>query len=538
MKTARFFGIFLFFFLFFIKNGLAASVDVNNSPYDVVYNHTHYLKNSSYDELKSAASFNIPNRKKRIEAAIDLNEIIYGKGIDINGILKKIPDNPDYFDSTSRRNIYVLDKHLPEVYVEKIGNDWYYSQATVEAIPALHKKVYPFGTNFWANWFPFHADKKFLKLHPWQWIGIGIILVTFILAYVILRTIFHFVFHKFLFKKYANEIQDIDKLKSIARLISLWIGFSVLQLFLPTLFISPRYSLPLINGVNFVTASILVFIVYKLVELIIFYTIKFKQQDETAQWNEQVVSVLQKFVKFTVVFVGLFYVLNTLGVNFATILAGLSVGGLALALAAQDTVKNFISSVMIFMDKPFKIGDTIKSDSVEGIVQEVGFRSTRIKTADESMIYVSNAKLLEMIIDNKGYRVYKKFKTEILLPYHTPLFIIERFIEGIKTILMKYPYTKNSTIDVHLANIKETGISIAISYTYKIYNQREEFQHREFILLKILSLAELLHIKLFENKQQIITNPAEVVFNQSADDIDHQLDAFFVDFDHQVAKVK
>ncbi|HRB67291.1 MAG TPA: mechanosensitive ion channel, partial [Chitinophagales bacterium] len=155
-----------------------------------------------------------------------------------------------------------------------------------------------------------------------------------------------------------------------------------------------------------------------------------------------------------------------------------------------------------------------------------------------SLIYISNAKLLEMIIDNKGYRVFKKFKTEILLPYHTPLHIVEQFIEGIKTILLKYPYTKNSTIDVHLSNIKETGISITISYTYKVYNQREELNHREFILLKILSLAELLHIKLFENKNQIITTNPEPDEVLNVDDVSHKLDKFFVQFDDQVSKVK
>lgn len=106
--------------------------------------------------------------------------------------------------------------------------------------------------------------------------------------------------------------------------------------------------------------------------------------------------------------------LNTLDVNIATIIAGLSVGGLALALAAQDTVKNFIASVMIFIDKPFKIGDTIKGDNFEGTVQEVGFRSTRIKTADESLVYIANAKLSEMTIDNKGYRVFKNTRQKYL----------------------------------------------------------------------------------------------------------------------------
>lgn len=192
---------------------------------------------------------------------------------------------------------------------------------------------------------------------------------------------------------------------------------------------------------------------------------------------------------------------------------------------------------MIFIDKPFKIGDTIKGDSFEGAVQEVGFRSTRIKTADDSLVYIANAKLSEMTIDNKGFRVFKKFRTEIFIPIDTPIVKIERFIEGVKTILMKYPYTKNSTIDVHLSNIQAAGLSIAISYTYKVYNQREEFQHREFILLSVLRLADLLQLKLFENNQVLI-NASTTASSFNEDDMNHQLERFFTEFDAHVTKVK
>lgn len=526
---------FLFILLFCTISTFAASIESNNSPYDVVYNHYHFMKKGTYDELQAAASFNIPNKRKRIEAAVMLKEILDVK-VDANSILSKIPDDPNYTDSSTRRHIFVLYDKLPQIFVEKTGEKWYYSQSSVDALPKLHKKIFPFGTNIWARWFPVKQNEEFLRLYPWQWIGIGIIFGVFLVCFFVLKYIFRYIFNKILFKRYFNEIQDIDKLKSTSNLFSIWVGFKVLQIFAPTLFINPTYAMPLIKGIDFVAASIFVFIVYKLVELIIFYTKQYASKTAT-QWDDQIVMVLQKFLKFIVIFLGLFYVLNTLDVNIATIIAGLSVGGLALALAAQDTVKNFIASVMIFIDKPFKIGDTIKGDSFEGAVQEVGFRSTRIKTADDSLVYIANAKLSEMTIDNKGFRVFKKFKTEIFIPIDTPIVKIERFIEGVKTILMKYPYTKNSTIDVHLSNIQAAGLSIAISYTYKVYNQREEFQHREFILLSVLRLADLLQLKLFENNQVLI-NASTTASSFNEDDMNHQLERFFTEFDAHVTKVK
>lgn len=537
MKWINFRNKLLFCLLFSSLYGFSAGVESNNSPYDVVYNHYHFMKNNTFDELQAANSFNIENKKKRIEAAIMLKEILDVR-VDPNSVLSKIPDDPNYTDSSTRRHIYVLYNKLPQVYVEKTGEKWYYSQATVDALPQLHKKIFPFGTNIWVKWFPIKQNEEFLKLYPWQWIGIGIIFGVFLICFFLLKYLFRFLFNKILFKKYVTEIQDLDKMRTTSNLFSVWIGFKIFQIFVPTLFINPRYSMPLIIGINFVAASLMVLIIYKLVELFIFYVKQYAQRTAT-QWDDQIIVVLQKFLKFIVIFLGLFFVLNTLDVNIATIIAGLSVGGLALALAAQDTVKNFIASVMIFIDKPFKIGDTIKGDTFEGSVLEVGFRSTRIKTVDDSIVYIANAKLSEMTIDNKGYRVFKKYKTDISISYDTPLFVVEQFLSGIRTILLKYPYTKNSTIDVNLTNIQATGLSITISYTYKVYNQREELQHREFILLKILSLAELLQIKLFENNQVLINPKNEDVSTaSSAENIQDKLEKFFTDFDVQITKVK
>lgn len=535
MKSLFYTTLFYIITIFFLNDCFSANPEVNNSPYDVVYNHIHFLNKNTYDELQSSASFNIPNKKARIDDAISLKEILDAV-VDPSMLLRKMPDDPNYTDSTTKKHIYVLYDKLPQVYVEQVDNKWYYAQATVDAIPYLHKKIFPFGTNIWTKWFPQKQDQEFMKLYPWQWLGIGIILGTFLICFFFLKYIFRFLFNKILFKKYVNEIQDIDKLKTVSNLFSVWIGFKVFQIFIPTLFINPKYSVPVIMGVNFVSATLIVVVIYKLIELILFY-VKQYTQSTASLWDDQLVEVVQKFMKFTVIFLGLFYILNTLNVNFVTIIAGLSVGGVALALAAQDTVKNFIASVMIFIDKPFKIGDTIKGDNFEGAVLEVGFRSTRIKTSDDSVVYVANAKLSEMIIDNKGNRTAKKFKTEIILPYNTPLFLVEAFLDGIRNILLKYPFTKSNSIDVYLTNVKATGLTIMVNYTYRIFNQREEYQHREYILKKILNLAEILQLKLFENNQVLIDN-SSVVFDVTEENIKSKLNLFFTDFEKEISILK
>jgi MscS family membrane protein len=426
--------------------------------------------------------------------------------------------------------VFFLNDKLPNVYIEKINNKWFYSQTTVDAIPYLHKQVFPFGSNIWAKYFPYKKNEKILKFYIWQWIGIGIITAVFLFCIFLLKYIFRIIFNKILFRKYINQIHDMNKMKLLSNLFSAWVGVKVLQTFVPTLFINTKYAVPIIKGISFIAALIIVYIIFKAVELIIFYALQYVNKTDN-KWDDQIVVVLQKFLKFITIFLGLFYVLNTLDVNLATIIAGLSVGGLALALAAQDTVKNFIASVMIFIDRPFKIGDLISGDNFEGIVQEVGFRSTRLKTGNDSIVYIANAKLSEMTIDNKGFNAFKKFKTDLYIPYNTSLHTLNKFIETVRAILIKHPYTKNSTIDVVISNITLTGIIVHVSYTYKIFSQKEEYKHREFILLQILEVANILGIKLFHQTNETKNDQTnQHIQHYTIDEMKTKIDNYFEEF--------
>ena len=111
--------------------------------------------------------------------------------------------------------------------------------------------------------------------------------------------------------------------------------------------------------------------------------------------------ILHNFLTGLVLVVGFFNVLKLFGVDTTTLIAGATIGGLAVALASQDTVKNLIGTIMIFMDKPFHIDDWIEAGEVVGTVEKVGFRSTRVRAADTSIYQIPNSKLSEMVVNNK-----------------------------------------------------------------------------------------------------------------------------------------
>ncbi|MDB5227875.1 MAG: MscS Mechanosensitive ion channel [Bacteroidota bacterium] len=463
--------------------------------------------------------------------AIQLKQILDGKGIFIK--LATVPDDSNYSDSSMHKPVYILNNKVPQIYLEKKGTKWFYSRETVEAIPFLYKLVYPFGSAVWVKLLPFKSGQTFLKLHYWQWLGFACIIGIFLLFYFLSRYSSYLLIKKIVEHKISNPFDDLDLLKSLANLFSLVVGFFLVQLFLPTLLLTTQLSASLTKAVMLVSAIVLILFIYRITELATRYAEQLAKRTPSAL-DDQLVQVLRRFAKLFIILFGVFYILRILDVNLTTVIAGISIGGLAIALAAQDTVKNFIGSLMIFADKPFRIGDTISGDNFEGTVLEVGFRSTRIKTGNDSVITVANGKLADMTIDNKGFRVFKKFKTDLAISYDTPLFKVEKFIEAIRNILVKYPYIKNTSIDVFLTNIQASGLIITVGYKYKVYNNKEELQHREFILLQILRLADMLHIKLFEQSQIFFDTKKEGTPSTTPEDVEQQLEKFFIAYTTQI----
>ena len=177
------------------------------------------------------------------------------------------------------------------------------------------------------------------------------------------------------------------------------------------------------------------------------------------------------------------------------LLAGLSIGGLAFALAAQDTVKNFFGSLMIFVDKPFQVGDWITSGDVDGTVEEVGARSTRIRTFANSVIYVPNGNLANATIDNHGLRVMRRFYTTITITYDTPPDLIETFVNGLKSIIINHPNTSKEKYEIHLNDFGASSLNIMFYIFFTVPTWSEELAARHDVISKIIRLAHELGIQ-------------------------------------------
>ena len=485
----------LLFILLFISGNLFGQggepLNPNESPYSVVYNHLYYLQPDSYKPDSAALSFNM-RKEDAIRYAIKLKQVLDGKGmyIDIN----RLPESNTYYDSIAGGNIYFLDRKEPSIYVEKIGDRWYYSRTTLSALPELHKNLYPFGGQLSTYFQSEEWQVAFLGVELWKWLGLLVAILISVLVFYLVRLISSSLIFPFVKRKIGVSEPIKKSVSRLARLIGLWMGLRAFLYLLPAFQLPPLANSFLVKGLGVLSLFFIVFILDQIVAILFFNLGKVTEKTESTL-DDQLLPVLKRIVSIILWVIGVAYILNYLGVNVTALLAGLSIGGLALALAAQDTVKNFFGSIMIFLDKPFQIGDWIHFGDVDGVVEEVGVRSTRIRTFANSLTYVPNGILADQIVDNMGLRVYRRFSTELGVTYDTPPYVIDQFVKGIKEIILNHPTTRKDYFEVHLNSFGASSLNIMLYLFFLAPNWTLELRGRHEVMYAILTLAEDLGVR-------------------------------------------
>lgn len=186
---------------------------------------------------------------------------------------------------------------------------------------------------------------------------------------------------------------------------------------------------------------------------------------------------------------------NQLGLPSYSILTGLGVGGLAVALAARETLANLFGSLVIMVERPFIVGDFIQVDTDRGFVESVGFRSTRIRTFDDSLISIPSSKLIAATVDNLGARDYRRIRTILGVTYGTPPEKLETFIEAIKDIIQNHPKTRKDRFYVAFHDYGQHSLDILLDFYLNVPDRLAELTEREGILLQIARLAEDIQVE-------------------------------------------
>ena len=200
-----------------------------------------------------------------------------------------------------------------------------------------------------------------------------------------------------------------------------------------------------------------------------------------------------------------FVVLTEFGINLNGFMTSLGLSGIVVALAAQDLFKNLFGGITIIIDKPFKVGDWIDMGGISGTVEDITFRSTRIRTFNGTLAIIPNSVLSnENLVCNRGLD-YRKYIFSLTFTYDTPLEKINNFIIKAYEVLETTPNVIKDTVHVNFDKITEYGFEIYIflNTNYTVYLEYLKF--KELVNFKLIELVEQEKIKLAYNTQTIIT---------------------------------
>jgi MscS family membrane protein len=207
--------------------------------------------------------------------------------------------------------------------------------------------------------------------------------------------------------------------------------------------------------------------------------------------DDQLVSFIRESIKVVLVIFSLFFILGTVfKLNVASLIAGLGIGGLAIALAAKESIENLLGSFTIFLDKPFTVGDHIKIGSIEGTVENIGFRSTRIRTGEKTIVTMPNKKMVDGELDNLSLRTQRRAKFDISLVYETTAEQFKNIVADIQAYIDNHPQIYKLDNRVRLFGFGDSGINIQVVYFVDTKDNDIYLNTREEINYKIMEIVQ------------------------------------------------
>jgi len=333
-----------------------------------------------------------------------------------------------------------------------------------------------------------------------QWVkALAVILIT-----IIIGKILFWVFKNIIKKITAKTKSNFDDIlvfsieKPIVMGVSIlgfWIAFKMLDFGNSfTLFINHAFTFIIIINVTWFLAKL----VNALIEE---YLVPLAEKTEN-DLDDQLIPIAKKTLKALIWTLGIVVGLNNAGFDVAAIIAGLGIGGLALAMAAKDTVSNIFGGVMIFTDKPFKIKDRIKIGGFDGFITEIGIRSTRLKTLEGRIVTIPNSKFTDGMVENVSLEPNRKVVLNLGLTYDTSHDKMQLAMDILKEINKNNTSTEENT----LLSFNSFGdFSLGILFIYYIKKEADILQTQTDMNMEIL--------KRFNENNLEFAFPTQTIFN-------------------------
>ena len=217
--------------------------------------------------------------------------------------------------------------------------------------------------------------------------------------------------------------------------------------------------------------------------------------DETeSQLDDQLVPVLAKLAKVTIAAVAIVFFMQLKNYPVSGIIAGLGIGGLAFAFAAQDSIAAIFASIALFLDRPFMVGDFVQVGGVSGTIEEVGLRSTRIRTIAKTLVTIPNKEIVDSTIDNLSKRPMRRCTITIGVTYDATAAKMKQLVDSLRKMLEEDEMAEHNGANVHFSTFGDSSLNVEMLFFIRTTDYSKFLQSRQDLNLKIMCVVEELEL--------------------------------------------
>lgn len=219
--------------------------------------------------------------------------------------------------------------------------------------------------------------------------------------------------------------------------------------------------------------------------------------------QKTVVSAAESIMRFLIVVFGMVFIADALGFDLTTMVAGLGITGLALALAAQDTISNIFGATTVLLDRPFQVGDWVVIGAVEGEVIEIGLRTTLIRTSLDTVITMPNANLSNTPVENWGKRRFRRWQPIFKLDINSDPSKVSEFCDGVADLIASHEKTmKEEDSFARVSALGPDAIDIGCNIYWDINSGKVEREARDGFLINVMDLAKSHELNFHDNRRR------------------------------------
>ena len=333
---------------------------------------------------------------------------------------------------------------------------------------------------------------QFFGVRYWQWLGLLVIIFLGILADQVLRMFLRPVVGRIV----AGARVQVDEraIKELVRTAGLLAAAIVWLTLIRALALGDAVREVVLAAIGVFAVLAGTLTAWKLADFLGEILVAKSRLTET-KFDDILVPLLGKTAKLFILAFGIIYGAQYLNINIVPLLTGLGIGGLAFAFAAKDTIENLFGSVAVVLDRPFEVGDWVVIGDVEGTIEDLGFRSTRVRTFYNSVVTIPNSVLVRATVDNYGRRRYRRWKTYIGVQYDTPPEKLLAFTEGIRELVRRHPYTRKDYFQVWCNEFADSSLNILLYIFHEVPDWSTELRERERMFIDIVRLADNLGVE-------------------------------------------